>query len=262
MKSISKWLIRTLIFILSLALIYIAVPAFPHPLFNYKIEYKNFTFYSDQKFPANFNIVISEVETRINNLEVYDTSFSPNIFLCNDKSLYDFFAFWVRINDNSQAFNLSLLNNTFVNLSKVNYLNYYHDQRLKYTHLNGELSQVVAHELVHNLDCRFVGFSNYIDKPSWKTEGYAEYGSTIKFIEQDEKYDLFTRASFFFENDLFNAPHHSKMYYKYQLMIEYLFTKEGYGFELLSKKEINEFDVFEKLKSWYELEKAELKEQI
>jgi hypothetical protein len=190
MNKILKWSLNFLAVIVALVLIYIAVPAFPHLLFNYKITHKNFTFYSDQKFADDFADYMLEVEQRIEGLEVYDSTFSPDIFICSDESLYDFFAFWVMVNENSQAFNLSLLNNTFVNLTRVNNLRYYHDQRLRYTHLNGELSQVIAHELVHNLDCRFIGFGEYTDKPVWKREGYAEYGSTINFIKMDNKYNL------------------------------------------------------------------------
>jgi hypothetical protein len=202
------------------------------------------------------------VEKGIKNLEVYDSTFTPDIFICNDRSLYAFFTFWVGLNSNSQAFNLCLLNNTFVNMTKVKYLNFYHDKRLHYTHINGDLSQIISHELVHNLDCRFSGFSRYIEKPEWKKEGYAEYGSTIALINADTKYSLFKRASFLFENNLFNTPQHSKRYYKYQLMVEYLFTEKGFGIELLNRKQLDEKSISEELELWYYTKKKEFEEQI
>ena len=254
-RKISKIILRIIVLFLILIVIYILVPAYPHLIFKHKIEYGNFSVYSDTKLPDNFIDVLKETELRIRKVEVYDSTFRPDIFICDSEDLYKFFAFWIRMNPNSQGFNLSFFNNTFLNVSRINSLKYYHDQRLKYTHLNGNISQVLAHELIHNLDSRYSGFWNYIDKPVWKKEGYCEFGSTIAFIEKDYKYDLFKRSSYYFEDDLFNAPNHSKNYYKSQLMVEYLFTEKDFNIDMLNDPTVNEGYVFEMLETWYHKEK-------
>jgi hypothetical protein len=236
----------------------VLVPAFAHPILKHRLEYENFLIYSDQKLQDTIKDILKETKFRIENLEIYDPAFKPDIFICESEDLYKFFAFWARLNPNSQGFNLSFFGNTFLNMTRINSLKYYHDQRLKHTHLNGNISQVLAHELIHNLDSRYSGFWNYIEKPVWKKEGYCEFGSTIAFISMDETYDLYKRSSFYFEDDLFNVPNHSKFYYKAQIMVEYLFTEKGFTFEMLSDSSVTDDRTYEMLKEWYYETKGEM----
>ena len=258
LHKVFKITYRILILLVLLIAFYILIPAFPHPIFKHKLVYENFSVYSDKELPENFTDILKETKFRIENLEIYDPSFKPDIFICDSEDLYKFFAFWVRLNPNSQGFNLSFFDNTFLNLTRINSLKYYHDQRLKYTHLNGNVSQVLAHELIHNLDSRYSGIWEYIEKPVWKKEGYCEFGSTIAFIEKDETYDLFKRSSFYFEDDLFNAPNHSKYYYKAQIMVEYLFTERDFTIKKLDDTSVTEKGVYDMLKKWYYQKKGNM----
>jgi len=251
MKRFVKWLLVIFAILLIVFVIYLLVPAYPQLLFPFKQSHKNITLYADEEIPYNFTEILEDVESRIRSLEIYDTTFYPNIFLCNKSSLYGFFASWVDVDKNSSGFNLSLLNNTFIHIPRINSMKQNHDRRLVYTHISGNIAQIIAHELVHNLDERYSGFSTYVKKPVWKKEGYCEYGSTISLIRSDSSHNLYKRASYYFDQNLFGAPFHSKFYYKAQLMVEYLFEEKEYTFEMLNDNSLREENVFMDLKNWY-----------
>lgn len=251
LNKILSWILRLFLFTLMLIVFYILTLAYPQPLFAHKLKYNNFTVYSDKEIPNNFTDILKDVENRINILEISDTTFSPSVFLCNNNKLYEFFAFLTQVPNKSQGFNLSLLNNTFLNKSRIEDIKFYRDRRLGYTHLNGNIAQVLAHELVHNLEERHFGFLNYINKPTWKKEGYCEYGSTIALIRKDSTENLLKRASHYFAHNLYGAPNHSKIYYRSQLMVEYLFEKKNFTINMLSDPEIKEQIIFDELKKWY-----------
>ena len=83
-RKIFKILSRIIILLLVLIIIYILVPAFPHPLFKHKMEYGNLTVYSDKNFPDNFLEILDDIQFRIEKLEIYDSTFYPDIFIFID----------------------------------------------------------------------------------------------------------------------------------------------------------------------------------
>ena len=107
LRKIVRTLFRIIILFLILLFIYAIVPAYPHLIFKHKMSYKNFSVYSDKKLPSDLMEKLDETIFRIEKLEIYDSTFNPDVFICNSKDLYKFFAFWIRINPNSQGFNLS-----------------------------------------------------------------------------------------------------------------------------------------------------------
>ena len=94
MNPFLKWIfvIGSIIFLI--ITIYIIIPTYPQPFFDYKLEHKKFTIYSDEKIPDNFIIIIDDVIKRLKSIEINDSDFQPSIFICNNEKLYSFFAFW------------------------------------------------------------------------------------------------------------------------------------------------------------------------
>ena len=80
MKPFIKWIIRFVILLLILLIIYIAVPTYPQPFFDFIIQHKNFTVYSDEQIQEDFIKIIDEVEFRIKDLEIYESTFQPKIY--------------------------------------------------------------------------------------------------------------------------------------------------------------------------------------
>jgi len=133
LKKVLKWVLRFSLLFITLVVFYLLILAYPQVLFAYKLQHNNYIVYSDEKIPRNFVETLDDIENSISVLEIYDTAFSPKIFLSNGKKLYGFFAFLSRVPRNSQGFNLSLFDNTFINKQLIKRINVFYNRQLKYT---------------------------------------------------------------------------------------------------------------------------------
>ncbi|MFC2085146.1 hypothetical protein ACFLS9_08820 [Bacteroidota bacterium] len=250
-KAFFKWTLRLVILFVAVELLHFTILAYPQPMFSHHINYGNFSVYSDKPIQASHLTVLNDVETRIKETEIYHPDFHANIFLCNNPTLHDMFVFLSGKTGPAQGLNLSLVDNSFINIHFIDQINYYHDRRFKHTHLTGELPHIIAHELIHNLITNHFGWLKSRKLPSWKVEGYCEYGSTISKIKRDTFSNLHKRSSMLFEDDLYGTNPHSKFYYKSQLIVENLVENEGYDFEKLFNPNFNEETAYNKLLNWY-----------
>ena len=156
------------------------------------------------------------------------------------------------MNSSSSGVNISIVDNTFINISRIEKLKADHNRRIVHSHLAGRTEQIIAHELIHNLSQKKIGWCAYRRLPKWKREGYAEFGSVISKIGSDKNFEsLFERSKIYFEEDLFNVPFHSKEYYKFQLLVEYLFKVKKYSFDEFIKDTNSEKSVFNDFQNWY-----------
>jgi hypothetical protein len=252
LRKIFKWILRIFIGILCIAALHFTILSYPQPLFGYSYNYGRYSVHSDR--PINFTIMSSldAVESNISRLEIFDPSFQPNIFICNNQRLYSFFTFLLCVGSQSSGVNVSLVDNTFINVTRIELMKTYHDKRITHSHLTGETAHIIAHEIVHDLTQETVGWNNYRKWPRWKSEGYAEYGAVnYNLRSEDNPKSLLDRAAIYFENNVFNAPQHSKFYYKSQLMVEYLLEIENYTFEMFRDEKLTEQIAFKKLSDWY-----------
>ena len=249
---IINWLLRITILLILIEIVHFAILVNPEIFFEHNINYRRYTIFSDASITWEVLKTFDEVEERIIATEIFDSLFSPKIFICFSQKPYSFFTFLLGVNSNSSGVNVSLLENTFINMNKVGYLKMKYGRKIKHSHLVGELSQIIAHELIHNLSQKKIGWSAYRILPRWKREGYAEYGSVISQIGSDKNFEgLFERSKIYFEEDLFNEPMHSKEYYKFQLLVEYLFKVEKNSFDEFIKNTNSEKSVFNNFQNWY-----------
>ena len=253
LKIFIKWLLRFTILLLLIETVHFAILANPNILFEHQITYRRYTIYSDASITWEVLSAFDDVEERIKTTDVFDLSFKPKIYICHSKKLYSFFTFLLGMSSSSSGVNISLVDNTFINVTRIEFLKTSHDKRIKHSHIAGKTEQIIAHELIHNLSQKKIGWSAYQNLPRWKREGYAEYGSVISKIISDKNVEsLFERSKIYFEEDLFNAPFHSKEYYKFQLIVEYLFEVEKNSFDEFIKNSNSEMSVFNDFQNWYE----------
>lgn len=86
--------------------------------------------------------------------------------------LYSFFAL---TSNKAFACNYQLTSNFFIANSNINKNEVYrNDDSIKYTR---ELSQLIAHETMHTLIVKKLGYWNSRKLSTWKNEGYCEYVS-------------------------------------------------------------------------------------
>jgi hypothetical protein len=252
LKILFKWLLSTLMLLVIIQVIHFFILAYPKLFFENEIKYKRYSIYYDAPITWEVLKTFDEVEDRLTAIEIFDSSFAPKIYICHDQKLYSFLTFLLGMNSNSSGVNISLVDNTFLNISRIEKLKADHDRRILHSHIAGKTEQIIAHELIHNLSQKKIGWCAYRRLPKWKREGYAEFGSVISKIGYDKNFEsLFERSKIYFEQDLFNAPFHSKEYYKFQLQVEYLFKVKKYSFDEFIKDTNSEKSVFNDFQNWY-----------
>ena len=183
MIKLIKVLSRISLFLFAIGIIHISILANPQRIFNYHLPFGNYNIYADIHISPELIQAVIDADKRIRVSELYDSAFTANIFLCNNPELYNTFTFFAGVNKNSSGLNISLFNNSFINLQRVSLLKNFHDLRITNSHLSGDLSQILAHELTHNLVANHLGFFKTKNLPRWKSEGYSEYISTISSIK-------------------------------------------------------------------------------
>ncbi|MBL1214619.1 MAG: hypothetical protein HND52_14785 [Ignavibacteriae bacterium] len=252
LQNIGKWFLKILIIVIAVEAIHFLIIANPSIFFSDQLIYKRYHVYSDESINHEVLLMLDDVEERIKMVEVFDPSFSPKIFLCNDQGLYSFFATLLGMSPNSSGINVSLVSNTFINLTRLEEKQNYNNKLFEHSHIAGEESHNLAHELVHNLTANKLGWFEYRKLPKWKNEGYAEYGVAIKNIRlENDSNSLFNRAKIYFEEYSFKMNNIQKLYLESQLIVEYLFEIENIGFEKFSDATTLKETALLKFKNWY-----------
>ena len=94
----------------------------------------------------------------------------------------------------------------------------------KYTLLEGSLRHIILHEMYHTLITKQLGFWEARILPSWKKEGYAEYGASWANRKSDPSFDLKSQIDL-----LYNQTNVSPVrlhYLRSQFLIQYLIDIE------------------------------------
>src|SRR5689334_15988907 len=83
MKKILKRVLKiTSLAILTALLTIVFIILFPQRLFAYKLSYKEFTVYSNNKVDDNIKTVLDSAAILIQNSELYDPEYKYNVILC------------------------------------------------------------------------------------------------------------------------------------------------------------------------------------
>lgn len=238
------------------ALLFLAVPisalALPYPLFGYKMQQGSCVVYSDAEFDEDFGEVLADVNRRLESVAVSPPAKINRVFLCRSQSLYATFARLSLVNPSAQGFNLSIFGNTFVSLPRVRRALAASWAVPRYSAREGDIAHVIAHEIVHDLSQDAVGYLKYRRLPMWKREGYAEYGAIITVVREDPEAGLEYRVSVLFDDSAWptgSGP--ARVYYRAELLVEYLIEVEGYGFEDIMDDGMTFERAYSGLTRWY-----------
>lgn len=239
MKKIFK---RTTISLLTIGLIGKLLLWFPQPVFADKVEYKNYTVYSNKEVKGDIGKIFNSVTEKIKRCENYDPNLRHKIFLSEPGTFYNKFMF---TQNESYAYNSTFQHNILI-FPIADF------ERNTVTRPGSEISyyldQVIAHEITHTFVTE--------DLPLWKKEGYAEYISNFKenYAESGDlkknAVTLLTSTDYFLMNEqgiLRPLP-----YFKSRTLIEYLFFAKGLTFEQIKSDQITDVKTLEELKNWVE----------
>jgi len=236
--------------LIGIILLQVSLLAFPQPLFNHKLVAECLTAYSDQEFDDALRGVVAEVEERLAAMEIRDPGLPQNVYICKNPRLYAFFTFLSLLPKRTMGFNLSVLENSFISRTRVEEVSCGNPWKLRHTCLEGDLAQVICHELAHAYTQEKLGFRLYRDIPKWKSEGYAEYASTIAAIRKDGRNPLRGRMGKLFDNSLWIHSDTVRKIYQAQLLVEFLSEVKGLSFDEIMSEQVTEADTLEEMKRW------------
>jgi len=212
-----KWKIVEYI-VEGMLLIYLGLICYPNLLFAHSIKYKNFRVYSTKEIDSNIYNILDKAEINLSTSSINDTAITYRLYLCNNYSLYFFFAPKSR---KAFANNYSIIHNLFISNCDIRINEAYkNDENDNYVR---QLSELIAHEATHTLTEKKLGFWKYWVLEGWKNEGYSE---TIGY---NERPNLTTVKEFLKENKDSNKP--GVLYKKYYYAVAYLLQIERMKFE-------------------------------
>ena len=249
-SSIVKWTQRLSLAFFAVVGLYIATLVFPSPLFTHKARYGAYRIYSDEPIPADFGLVVEELDRRLQGMEHAPPEASQRIYLCGSKK-FAFFAFLTRMNPDSLAIGLSVANESFVSVDRVRLFARRNRGELRHTRFEGNLAEVVAHEIAHFNSVHALGFRSHLSQPFWKSEGWAEYQANLAAIRADADYDLCRRVEVLLDDSYWNGRHGmARRQWESQLLVEFLGEVESFSLSDIIRDEVTLSSSREQMMAW------------
>ena len=232
MKWIKKILKITLIVIIGLPIIYFSILASTGLWFNYHYEVDNFNIYCDSEITSP-DILIENLNNRLNTCEIFKEDVEHKIYISSSEKKFRFFAKITGSSYPAQGFNINYLNKIFISES---FINETHKERkavnklIPYSALEGNMIEVICHEIIHSFVYDKIGAEKYALVPFWKQEGYAEYAANISIKETDSSYNFNDRVDIYLDVEFWGNNKAVKDYYEAELLVENLMDNYGVSF--------------------------------
>ena len=253
MRRVRKWSVRLLLVLLAVILLYVGTLALPSPLFAHAARFGGYRVYSDEPIPADLEQVVEDVAWRIDAMEHASAPSPPRVYLCHNPKLYAFFAFLTRKSEKSLAIGLYVANETFVSVSRVREFAALNRGVLRHTRFEGNLAEVIAHEISHFNSARALGFRAHMRQPIWKSEGWAEYQANVAAIHADPAYSLHERIEMLLEEDRWSGNAVAQDLWEWQILVEFLGEVKGYHLVDLVREDVTSSSAREQMMDWYRL---------
>jgi len=252
MRRIAKWTIRLLLALLALLALYVGIVVLPTPLFAHSERYGTYRVYSTEPISAELGQVIDDLDRRIQAMEHAPPEASQRIYLCGPK-MYAFFAYLLRMNSESLAIGLTAANESFVSVDRVRIFAERNQGVFRHTRFEGNLAEVVAHEIAHFNSLHALGFRAHVRQPLWKSEGWAEYQANLATIHADPDYDLGRRIELLLDDRHWgrNRRGMARRMWESQLLVEFLGEVKGYRLTDIVSDEVTDYSTREQMMDWY-----------
>jgi hypothetical protein len=211
--------------------VYLALIAFPGPLFSYQARLENITIFSDAPIPPAVDDVLRDARQRLRKSPLNDPTLQHRIFICNRNWRFALFA---NTDYGAGGVTKAWLNrNIFLRRSD------FERNRLigpsgRETPGERTLAYFVAHEITHALEVYRLGRVPYLRLPAWKREGYADY------VARDSDGLLCDRLAAFRRGAVEMDPKLSGLYLRYLLFVSYLLDRERVPAEVMLRRNDDE----------------------
>ena len=234
--------------VLIIELFHLLLLVFPQPFFRHSISYGNFHFYRDQPFsPVHFDL-FQEIVDQITQSHLFDAEQHHRIFLCKTPTRYALYSFLAAKNSTSQGFALEPTGNVFVSEAYIDVIRNRYGPAFRHTFLEGSLSHIIKHEIFHSMTTRHLGFWTSRTLPSWKREGYAEYGASKHAKSVDPDFHFMDQIDrLWMQRDISVLRSH---YLQSHLLIQYLVEIESMRFDSIMTETVTEANTTRRMFAW------------
>ena len=181
-KILKRILIRTFLTTITLFVAVISLLLNPQVVFAQKAVYRDFTIYSNDKIPDNYERTIDYAIELIKTSEIYEQNQQLNIFLCNG-TMYNAIDTKLLGRAIARCVDDNILLKVPADFTKNVLIGLNNKRNLKKT---------IAHEAMHFYQMKKYGamkFNPLNPPPKWKLEGYPEYIANQKDLKLSG-YDL------------------------------------------------------------------------
>jgi hypothetical protein len=243
---------RALLGLLALVAAPVTVLLYPVPLFRHGQPVGNYHVYGDQPLPHDLLEVIDDAARRVQAMEHVHPGRQYRVFLCSHRDLYSFFAFLTRRPSGSLAIGLTLPGNVFVSMSRVREFAARNRGVFAHSRFEGNLAEVIAHEIAHFNSLRALGLRFHLDLPLWKSEGWAEYQANIAAVRGDAAHDLEHRIDLLLDDGYWGTSYTlARRLYEAHLLVEFLGEVRGLRLQDLAGKDVTETGAREEMLAWH-----------
>ncbi|TFH55443.1 MAG: hypothetical protein E4G91_10585 [Candidatus Zixiibacteriota bacterium] len=252
LKTTIKWIIITAAVIVVIVLLCLGVLTTPGLFMTEDKQYRAITVHTEIPIGQEIDSIMAEVFERLDAVPIYDPDRKINLVLCSTQDKFSFFSrFTLR---DKRVMGYCLLGNAYVNFDFIKELAGRTRGRPKYHTREGSVVHVATHELMH----QYLGdaYGEFASRflPTWKIEGYIEYGVNQFVAPRDSGYTIPERIDIYLDDTQWNstaATHRG--HYIWGLMMEYLINVKGLSFEEVMADSLTKEAVYQELMVWRQL---------
>jgi len=233
----------------------------PQSLFANKFEHNQFTVYYNKDYNIEkeaFQVILDNAYEIVEKSELHNPDFKYKIFLAYNNIFNKIEGLQGSgVIARATAWNIIFKKDIDLKSNRM-----YTDRSVV------DLTQLMAHEMVHILQADKYGLLNFSPlkhPPMWKLEGYPEYVARNTYLNS-ETYDLrkeihrFVSADEDAKRETFEAVEGHFMptyYFKGRIMVEYLINIKGMTYDAILKDQRTEEEVFNEMVQWMKESKRE-----
>jgi len=244
------WLVAIVLILFALQVV---VLAYPQLFLSHSARSGTITIYYDGEMNTDMDQVAAEVDRRLSGSRFYDPTRSDDVYVFQDRSLYNFITRLALVNPDAQGFNLSVLGNSYVCVPLVKAKLEQGGTYTRYSVWEGSVAHTVAHEIGHQYWIDLIGRSSWIELPHWKQEGFPEYIANIGVIRGDSLATLPSRIYKLYDDRLWDGYRRwDRIHYEAGLLVEFLLDVEGYTAEEILADSVTREETSAAMKAWYD----------
>ena len=200
---------------------------------NYK--FGKYKLYTNSTF-KNSSEYLKEIDDRLKACELYDEKLEHSIHVFSSESKFKFYAVIAGSSYPAQGFNMHAVNKIYISLPFIEQV--YSDRKaankiVLHSAMEGNLEGIICHEIIHSFVYNKLGSIRASSLPTWKQEGYAEYGANILPKRNDTNYRFKDRVELYKNSSFWDGNKFVFEYYEAEILVEFLIDVKKMTFEQL-----------------------------